>query len=152
MRQFLFIQLKYDTICWRKTRNFNSSPRLFHVQGTSLARQITANSWVNLFCFMCHAKLTATYLCYIKVKVTDINKFISFKYFVLCVIILRQKFRRTKQYSFLSKCHENCNQYGQVWCDYLLKESVTFSLTHNFDIISSIANGMTLYKQKKNKS
>jgi len=29
------------------------------------------------------------------VKVTDINKFISLKYFVICVIILRQKFRST---------------------------------------------------------
>jgi len=46
MRQFLFIQLKYGTVCWRKTRNFNSSPRVILVQGTSFARQITANSWV----------------------------------------------------------------------------------------------------------
>ena len=91
MRQFLFIQLKYDTICCRTLGNFNSSPRLIHVHGTS------ENSWVNLSCFICHAKcsanlnfsqLTATYLRYIKVKFNDINKFISFKYFVLCVIIL----------------------------------------------------------------
>ena len=33
-----------------------------------------------------------------------------------------------------------------------IEDRVMFSLTYNFDIISSIANGMTLYKQKKNKS
>jgi len=31
------------------------------------------------------------------------------------------KIRKDKQYQFLSKCHENCNQYRQVWCDYLFK-------------------------------
>ena len=59
IREFLYIQLKYDTISWRKLRNVNSSTRIILVWCTSLAGQPAANPCGNIFPFICHVKLSA---------------------------------------------------------------------------------------------